>query len=71
MKYIIGIIMIFMLSGCWQVVTETDWQRGQILCRNYGGVLEISSHYDGREIVECKTGKKFDTSEIQGYIGAQ
>ena len=59
MKIIISIMLALALQGCmWQTITESDMRAAARVCGSMNNVVEISSHFDGKESVLCENRTK-------------
>lgn len=59
MKYILSIILIAGLTGCFQAVDNVDLERAIGACEGLEKIYKIQSHLIGTEWVECKNGKQY------------
>lgn len=64
-KFILGTITAFALTGCYQRVDQYDIQRASAYCGGVDKIVHISSHFDGDESARCinKPGKLLRNEE--------
>ncbi len=59
LNLISAVVLAISLTGCHQVVNSWDIERAIQTCRGLENVVEITSVFDGREFVVCKTNKQY------------